>query len=80
MIEKFFKMLRFFWRETEIDVLVFVVVIVSGWWCWNMDSSLIYFTNWLIVIAFLYGVCWLVCLGALFLLLGSGKLDSKKGG
>jgi hypothetical protein len=75
IIKWFCKALKFLWRETEADVLLLVGMIISGWLCWNMDSNSIYFTSWLMVIAFLYGVCWLACLGALFLLLGSEKLN-----
>jgi hypothetical protein len=75
IIKWFCKALKFFWRETEVDVLFLVGSMVSGWFCWNMDSSFIYFTSWLMVIASLYGICWLVCLGALFSLLSSEKLN-----
>ena len=58
MIEKFFKMLRFFWRETEIGTLLFVGVVVASHWIWKTDSAIIGLSLGLLILLLLYIIFW----------------------
>lgn len=75
MIEKFFKMLRFFWRETEIGTLIFIGVVISVFYFLNPETSLASFVIWMVVMAVIYIVFWLIILSSFIFSVASGQLS-----
>lgn len=77
-IEKFLKIIKFVWHETEIETLIFIGVVISVFYFLNPEISLDSFTVWLVVMAIFYVIFWLVTLASFILSVSSGHLG--KGG
>jgi hypothetical protein len=77
-IEKFLKIIKFFWYETEIEILIFIGVVISVFYFLNPETSLASFAIWMVVMAVIYVIFWLIILTSFILSVSSGQLG--KGG